>query len=84
MWEVHSIKDKEVTVEFLLKNQRKINGHLSMLLKTFMVGRSHEHYERIRNLKITHSMSVTPFISFLRIIRGGHWRLENLPPPDQW
>ena len=46
--EVHTIKDKEVTVEFLLKNQRRINGHLSMLLKTFMVGKSHGHYEWIR------------------------------------
>ena len=35
---VHTRKDTEVTLEFLLKNQRKINGHLSMLLKTFMVG----------------------------------------------
>ena len=34
------MKDKEVTVKFLLKNQRKINGHLSMFLKTFMVGRA--------------------------------------------
>ena len=58
--EVHTNKDQEVTVEFLLKNQRRINGHLSMLLKTFMVGKSHDHYERIRNLKITHSLSVAP------------------------
>ena len=29
---VHTRKDTEVTLEFLLKNQRRINGHLSMLL----------------------------------------------------
>ena len=37
---VHTRKDTEVTLEFLLKNQRKINGHLSMLLKTFMGARA--------------------------------------------
>ena len=43
---VHTSKDREVTVEFLVKNQRRINGHLSMLMKTFMVGKHHDHYER--------------------------------------
>ena len=32
--EVHTNKDSKVTVEFLLKNHRRIKGHLSMLLKT--------------------------------------------------
>ena len=77
--EVHTSKDKEVTVEFLLKNQRKINGHLSMLLKTFMVGRSHDHYERIRNLKITHSMSVAPLYLLFKDHKG--WTLETGKPP---
>ena len=55
--EVHTNK---VTVDFLIKNQRKINSHLSMLLKTFLAGESHGHYERIRNLKLKHSLSTIP------------------------
>ena len=54
--EVHTVNDTEVTVEFLIKNQRKINEHLSILLKTFMVGCNHSHYERIINLKLTQSL----------------------------
>ena len=46
--EVHTSKDSEVDLDFLIKNQRKINGHISMLLKTFLVGESHGHWERIR------------------------------------
>ena len=80
--EVHTIKDKEVTVDFLLKNQRRINGHLSMLLKTFMVGKSHGHYERIRNLKITHSLSVAPLYLLFKDHKG--WTLETgTPPPSR-
>ena len=80
--EVHNNKDTEVTVEFLIKNQRKINGHLSMLLKTFLVGESHNHYERIRNLKLTHSLSVAPLYLLFKDHKG--WTLETgTPPPSR-
>ena len=77
--EVHTSKDSEVSLDFLIKNQRKINGHVSMLLKTFLVGESHGHYERIRNLKITHSLSIAP----LYLLFKGHmgWTLETGKPP---
>ena len=57
---VHTAKDTEVTMGFLVKNQRRLNGHMSMLLKTFLVGQNHDHFERIRNLKLTHSLSIAP------------------------
>ena len=79
--EVHTSKDSEVDLEFLIKNQRKLNGHISMLLKTFLVGESHGHYERIRNLKITHSLSVAPLYLLFKDHKG--WTLENLLHPDQ-
>ena len=41
--EVHTAKDTEVSLDFLINTQRKINGHLSMLLKTFMAGEHHDH-----------------------------------------
>ena len=76
---VHTNKDTEVNLEFLIKNQRKINGHLSMLLKTFMVGKSHNHYERIRNLKLTHSLSVAPLYLLFKDHKG--WTLDTGKPP---
>ena len=76
--EVHTRKDREVTVDFLLKNQRKLNGHLSMLLKTFLVGKNHEHYERIRNLKLTHSLSVAPLYLLFKDHKG--WTLSTGKP----
>ena len=79
--EVHTSKDSEVNLEFLIKNQRKVNGHISMLLKTFLVGESHGHFDRIRNLKLTHSLSVAPLYLLFKDHKG--WTLENLHLPDQ-
>ena len=77
--EVHTIKDTEVTLDFLMKNQRRLNGHLSMLLKTFMVGNNHDHFERIRNLKLTHSLSIAPLYLLFKDHKG--WTLETGKPP---
>ena len=46
----HTDKDIEVDLKFLMENQRRINGHISMLLKTFMAGADHKHQARIRAL----------------------------------
>ena len=77
--EVHTAKDSEVDLDFLIKNQKKVNGHISMLLKTFLVGESHGHYERIRNLKLTHSLSVAPLYLLFKDHKG--WTLETGKPP---
>ena len=50
-----------------------------MLLKTFLVGESHGHYERIRNLKLTHSLSVAPLYLLFKDHKG--WTLETGKPP---
>ena len=73
---MHTRKDMEVTLEFLLKNQRKINGHLSKLLKTFMVGKRQNHYQRICSLKQTHSPSIAPQYLLFK-----DWTLETGKPP---
>ena len=39
----HTDKDIEVDLTFLVENQRMINGHISMLLKTFSPGEDHKH-----------------------------------------
>ena len=55
---IHTEKDLEVDTNFLQENQRRINGYLSMLIKIFRIGDADSHYDRIRSLKLTWSLSV--------------------------
>ena len=41
--EIHIKEDKEMTVNDLKKNQKHLNGHVSMILKVFGAGASWEH-----------------------------------------
>ena len=50
-----------------------------MLLKTFMVSKSQDHYQRIRNLKLTHSLSIAPLYLLFKDHKG--WTLETGKPP---
>ena len=56
----HTSKDEEVDDDFLVDNEKRLNGHISMMLKTFMVGSSWRHEARHRATKITHSKSIAP------------------------
>ena len=71
----HTDKDIEVDLNFLVENQRRINGHISMLLKTFMAGSDHKHQARIRALRITHSLSVAPLYLLFKDHKG--WSLDT-------
>ena len=41
--EIHIKEDKEMTVNDLKKNQKHLNGHVSMIMKVFGAGASWEH-----------------------------------------
>ena len=56
----HTAGDEEVDLDFLFKNQTVLNGHVSMLIKTFCMGADWDHEARIRATKITLSLSVAP------------------------
>ena len=71
----HVAKDEEVGLEFLIKNQRRLNGHMSMILKTFNVGASWNHQARIRATKLTHSLSVAPLYLLYKDHKG--WTVET-------
>ena len=78
----HIDKDLEVGVEFMNDNQRRINGHISMLLKTFMVGANWGHEGRHRATKITHSLSVAPLYLLFKDHKG--WSVDmGTPPPTR-
>ena len=42
------LKDIEGDEEVIVKNQWRLNGHMPMLLKTFMVGADWSHEARLR------------------------------------
>ena len=71
----HTDKDIEVDLNFLLENQKRINGHISMLVKVFMVGANQKHHSRIRALRITHSLSVAPLYLLFKDHKG--WTLDT-------
>ena len=56
----HTAKDELVEQEYVIRNEAQINGHMSMLLKTLMVGKNWGHEDRTRATKITHSLAVAP------------------------
>ena len=78
----HTGQDVEVDLDFLTENQRRINGHISMLLKTFMVGANWGHEARQRATKITHSLSVAPLYLLFKDHKG--WTVNiGTPPPTR-
>ena len=76
----HTDKDTEVSLNFMQENQRRINGHISMLLKTFMVGAQWGHEARHRATKITHSLSVAPLYLMFKDHKGWSVSLGGPPP----
>ena len=77
--EKHVAKDEEVNLEFLLKNQNRLNGHVSMLLKTFNAGADWNHQARLRATKLTHSLSVAPLYLLFKDHKG--WTIDAGGPP---
>ena len=75
----HVAKDEEVGLEFMQKNQRRLNGHMSMILKTFNVGASWNHQARIRATKLTYSLSVAPLYLLYKDHKG--WTIETGDAP---
>ena len=76
----HTEKDEEVSLEFVMKNETQINGHMSMLLKTFMVGKDWGHEDRTRATKITHSLSVAPMYIMYKDHKGWSVSMGTTPP----
>ena len=67
--EIHIKEDKEMTVNDLKKNQKHINGHVSMILKVFGAGARWEHQQRMRESMIHEGISVCPLptVAFIQM-----------------
>ena len=68
--EVHIKEDKEMTVDDLKKNQRHLNGHVSMLLKVFGTGANWEHQQRLRESMLNEGISVCPLWLLYKCHKG--------------
>ena len=72
--------DQEVDLEYVIRNERHINGHMSMILKMFMVGSTWSHEHRTRAKKIAHSLSVAPMYILFNDHKGWTVNLGGAPP----
>jgi hypothetical protein len=76
----HVDKDMEVDMDFMVKNQRRINGHMSMIMKTFRVGEEWNHQARLRATKLTYSLSVAPLYLLYKDHKGWSLAVGGAPP----
>ena len=70
---VHLEGDEEITMEDLKKNQRQLNGHVSMLLKVFNTGGDWKHQARMRDSMISDSMAVFPLWLLFKCHDSGYY-----------
>ena len=78
--EVHIKEDKEMTVNDLRKNQKQLNGHVSMILKVFGAGANWEHQQRLRESMIHEGISVCPLWLLYKCHKGWTSDSGKVPP----
>ena len=66
----HVALDKEVDLETIKENQRKLNGHCSMWMKIFRMGKDWRHEDRHREVKINNSLEVCPLYLMYKNHKG--------------
>ena len=76
----HVGKDREVDMEFVGDNEKIINGHISMLLKTFMVGATWSHEGRHRATKINNGLAVSPMYLLYKDHKNWTVEMGGVPP----
>ena len=78
--EVHVKDDKKMGTENLKKNQRHLNGHVSMLLKFFGAGADWSHQQRLRESMLNEGISVCPLWLLYKCHKGWTSSSGKLPP----
>ena len=76
----HTEKDQEVDMDIVKAIEHQLNGHMSMLLKIFMVGANWGHEDRVRATKIIHSLSVAPLYLLYKDHKGWTLEMGGAPP----
>ena len=80
--EVHTVGDEEIGLAELRANQKRVNGIVSMLLKTFNIGRACKHESRWRESTINNSLEVSPMWILYKCHKGWTFH-KGTPPPTR-
>jgi hypothetical protein len=56
----HTKNDQEVSLDYVAANEKLVNGHCSIWMRTFLVGKNWSQKDRNRETKINHGLSVCP------------------------
>ena len=68
--QVHTEKDEEIDLNDLKNNQKRLNGHTSMLIKVFQIGKDWNHEERMRESMLSNSLSTCPLWLLYKCHKG--------------
>ena len=77
--QAHTNKDEMVDFSKVKSTQAELNGHVSMLVKTFKIGDNWNHGERMRETVINHSLAVCPMYLLYKDHKG--WDISKGPIP---
>ena len=76
----HTVKDREIGWEDLKQAQSEINGHTSMVIKIFDIGRAWEHTSRIRETMLGETLATCPLSLLYKDHKGWTKDLGTVPP----
>ena len=79
----HTGGDKEVGLDSLKTAQREINGHVSMLIKIFKIGKNWSQGDRIRETMMGESMETCPVHLLYKDHKGWSPTKGGVPPTRQ-
>ena len=79
----HTGGDRVVTWEDMKSAQREVNGHISMLIKVFKIGKNWSHGERIRESMLGDSRETCPIHLLYKDHKGWDPSKGGVPPTRQ-
>ena len=76
----HTMGDVEVGWDDLKLAQSELNGHTSMMIKIFNIGRAWEHMHRVRESILEESMATCPLSLLYKDHKGWESHMRTCPP----
>ena len=86
----HTLKDKLVGWQEIKDSQKELNGHVSMLIKSFRIGSRWDHGARVRETTMGEGLSICPMSLLFKDHKGwdsptyetcGGWTLRRSEKP---
>ena len=76
----HVNGDEEISLDGLKKNQKKINGHISMIIKIFGLGKNWSQENRMRESMLSEALKVCPLWLLFKCHKGWSKESGKVPP----